>query len=244
MQMRFKWYPILAVSLVLLSAIACNQPELQPVGGALGQCDKIKKHIEQAKAIASDLENFNWSEFSKIGMVYPPQGMCSIGTLSVVEKSSVTGEALENWASLTEQLPSPQTAKTYSIQCNSCLKLATEVCLRSPYNESQTRLLEAEKLTVSQWQELCSQLQSALQGTEYLVSKNTTIAADYTFPKLLTYFTASDEQIKQNYLNRFMTEFDNYIQLHDELIYNMQQAKQVAIELAIWQPPLQDIGDQ
>ena len=244
MKMQLKWYPILAVALVLLSVMACNQRELQPEQGDLGQCDKVKKHIEQAQAIASDLENFNWSEFSKIGMVYPPQGICSIGTLPIVENSSVTGEALKNWVSLTEQLPSPQTAKIYSIQCNNCLKLATELCLRSPYNESQTRLPEAEKLTVSQWQELCSQMQSASQGVEYLVSKNKTIAADYTFPKLLTYFTASDEQIKQNYLDRFMAESDKFIQLHDELIYNMQQAKQVAIELANWQPSPQGIGDQ
>ena len=242
--MQLKWYPTLAIALVLLSVMACNQQQLQPEQGFLGQCDKVKKHIEQAQAIASDLEDFNWSEFSKIGMVYPPQGICSIGALPIVEKSSVTGEALKQWRSLAEQLPSTQMAKTYSIQCNNCLKLAAELCLRSPYNESQTRLPEAEKLTVSQWQELCSQLQSASQGAEYLVSKNKTIAADYTIPELITYFIASDEQIKHNYLDRFMTESDKYIQLHDELIYNMQQAKQVAIELANWQPSPQGIGDQ
>jgi hypothetical protein len=244
MKMQLKWYPILAVALVLLSVMACNQRELQPEQGFLSQCDKVKKHIEQAQAIASDLEDLNWSEFSQIGIVIPPEGMCSVGTVPIVEKSSVTGEALKNWVSLAEQLPSPQTAKTYSIQCNNCLKLAADFCLRSPYNESQTRLPEAEKVTVSQWQELCSQMQSALQGAEYLVSKNKTIFADYTFPKLLTYFTASDEQIKQDYLNRFMTESDKYIQLHDELIYNIQQAKQVAIELANWQSSPQGIGDQ
>ncbi len=236
---------MLAAALVLLSVMACNQQQLQPEQQEfLGQCDKVKKHIEQAQAIASDLEDFNWSEFSQIGIVIPPEGMCSVGTVPIVEKNSVTGEALKNWVSLAEQLPSPQTAKTYSIQCNNCLKLAAELCLRSPYNESQTRLPEAEKLTVSQWQELCSQLQSASQGVEYLVSKNKTIAADYTIPELITYFIASDEQIKQNYLDRFMTESDKYIQLHDELIYNIQQAKQVAIELANWQPNPPGIGEQ
>jgi hypothetical protein len=244
MKMQLKQYPMLAAALVLLSVMACNQREVQPEQGFLSQCDKVKKHIAQALAIASDLENFNWSEFSKIGMVYPPQGMCSIGTLPIVEKISVTGEALKNWVSLAEQLPSPQTAKTYSIQCNNCLKLAADFCLRSPYNESQTRLPEAEKVTVSQWQELCSQLQSASQGAEYMVSKNKTIAADYTIPELITYFIASDEQIKQNYLDRFMTESDKYIQLHDELIYNIQQAIQGAIELANWQPSPQGIGDE
>ena len=242
--MQLKWHLILAAALVLLSAMACNQQEVTPEQDFSGRCDKVKENIEQAQAIASDLEDFNWSEFSKIGMAYPPEGICSIGTLPIVEKSSVTGEALKHWVSLAEQLPSPQTAKTYSIQCNNCLNLAAEVCLRSPYNESKTRMPEAEKLTVSQWQELCSHLQSALQGAEYLVSKNKTIAADYTFPKLMTYFIASDEHIKQKYPDRFMNESDKYIQLHDEFVYNMQQAKQVTIELANWQSGPQGIGDQ
>jgi hypothetical protein len=32
-----------------------------------------------------------------------------------------------------------------------------------------------------------------------------------------------------------MTKSDKYIQLHAELIHNIQQAEQVAIELANWQ---------
>ena len=233
--MRLKWYAIIAVALVLLSVTACSQRERQPEPEFLDLCNKMKNYIEQAQAIASDLEDFNWNEFSDIGVLCPPKGICPVGSLPIVEKSSVTGEFMERWVPLVERLPSPQTAKTYSVQCASCLKLATEVCSRSPSNESQTRMPEAEKLALTQWQELCGQLQSALTGAEYLAFRDKTIAAEYTFPQLLLYFTNSDERIKQKYLNKFMAKSDKYIQLHDELIHNIQQAEQVASELANWQ---------
>ncbi len=233
--MRLRWYAIIAVALVLMPVTACSQRERQPEQDFSDLCDKMKKYIEQAQAIASDLEDFSWNEFSNVGILCPPKGICPVGSLPIVEKSSITGETLERWVPLAERLPSPQTAKTYSVQCNNCLKLASEVCSRSPYNESQTRTLEAEKLTVTQWQELCSQLQSALQGAEYLAFRDKTIAAEYTFPQLFAYFTDSDERVKQKYLDKFMAKSDKYIQLHGELIRNIQQAEQVASELANWQ---------
>ncbi|MCX6008797.1 MAG: hypothetical protein NTW48_01940 [Chloroflexi bacterium] len=242
--MRLKWYAIIAVALVLLSVMACSQRERQPEQQFLDLCDKMKKYIEQAQAMASDLEDFNWNEFSNIGILCPPKGICPVGSLPIVEKSSVVEEFMERWVSLAERLPFPQTAKTYSVQCASCLKLASEVCSRSPYNESQTRTPEAEKLTLTQWQELCSQLQSALQGAEYLASRDKTIALDYTFPQLLVYLDSSDEGIKQKYLDKFMAKSDKYIQLHAGLIHNIQQAEQVASELANWQFSSQGLGDQ
>lgn len=211
--------------------MACSQQKGQLEPQFLNPCDKMKHHIEQAQAIASDLDNFNWNEFSNVGILFPPEGICPVGSLPIVEKDSTPKELSERWVPLVEQLPSPQMAKTYSIQCASCLKLANEVCSHSPYNEAQTFIPETEKLTAPQWQELCGQLQSALMGAEYLVSRDKTIAAEYTLPKLLVYFTASDEKIKQKYLNKFMAKSDKYIQLHDELIHNIQQAEQVAIEL-------------
>lgn len=242
--MRLRWYAIIAVALVLLSVPACSQREGQPEQQFLDPCDKMKKYIEQAQAIASDLEDFNWNEFSNIGLLCPPKGICPVGSLPIVEKSSITGETLERWVPLAERLPSPQTAKTYSVQCNNCLKLASGVCSRRPYNESQTRTLEAEKLTVTQWQELCGQLQSALQGAEYLAFRDKTIAAEYTFPQLLAYFTDSDERVKQKYFTKFMTKSDKYIQLHDELIHNIQQAEQLTSELANWQFSSQRLEEQ
>ncbi|MBM4446287.1 MAG: hypothetical protein FJ023_02910 [Chloroflexi bacterium] len=242
--MQPKWYPILAGTLIVLSFMACNQREGQAEKEFFDLCHKINKYIEQAQAIASDLEDFKWNEFSNVGIVCPTTGVCPVGSLPIAEKNSLIGEATGRWVSLVERLPSPQVAKTYSLQCNNCLKLATEVCSRSPYNESQAFKPQAEQLTLTQWQDLCGQLQSALLGAEYLVLRNETIAADYTFPQLLTYLTDSDEKIKQKYLNKFLAKSDKYTQLHAELIHNIQQAEQVAIELANWQLSSQSPEEQ
>ncbi|MFC2050511.1 hypothetical protein ACFLTN_04995 [Chloroflexota bacterium] len=233
--MRLKWYVIIAVVLALLSAMACSQRGGQPEQQFSYLCDKMKESIEQAQAVASDLEDFNWNEFSDVGILCPPKGICPVGSLPIVEKKSVTEETLERWVPLVERLPFSQTARTYSVQCASCLELANEVCSNSPYNGSKARMPEAEEVTLTQWQELCSQLQSALQGAEYLAFRDKTIAAEHTFPQLFAYFTDSDEAVKQKYLDKFIAEFDKYIKLQDELINNIQQAEQLASELANWQ---------
>lgn len=229
--MQLKWFPITALIFILLSLMACSQQNGRPEPQFLEPCDKIQYHIKQAQAIAANLENFNWNEFSNIGILFPPKGICPVGSLPIVERGSVSKEFMERWGPVVEQLPSPQTAKIYSIQLASCLKLVSETCSHSPYNEAQMTKQEAEKLTENQWQELCSQLQSALTGAEHLVSRDKNIAADYTLPRLLAYFTDSDEKIKQKYLKEFVAKSDNYIQLHDELIHNIQQTEQAAIEL-------------
>jgi hypothetical protein len=231
MKMRLKWCAIMAVVLALL-LMACGQREGQPEQQFADPCDKLRYYIEQAQVIASELEDFNWEEFSEIGILCPPRGICPVGDLPIVEKSSASGELMERWVPLVERLPYPQTAGTYSIQCAGCLKLAKEVCSNGPYNGSQENVPEAEKLTLAQWQELCRRLQSALQGAEYSASKDKTIFSDYTFPQLWSYLNSSDEEIKQKYLEKFMSKSDEYIQLHAELINNIQQAEQVAIELA------------
>jgi len=231
--MKLKWFYIIALILVLLPVAACDQQKGQPEPQLLDPCDKMKHYIEQAQAIASDLEDFNWNEFSNVGILCPPEGICPVGSLPIVEKNSVKEESAERWVSLVERLPYPQTARTYSIQCASCLELAEEVCSHIPYDEARTPTQETEELTVTQWQELYDQLQSALTGAEYLAFRDKTIAAEYTFPQLLAYFIDSDEKIKQKYLNEFIAKSDKYIQLQDELIHNIQQAKQVATELAL-----------
>jgi len=235
MKIRLKWYAIIAAALALMSVMACNQRESQPEQQFSYLCDQMTECIEQAQAIASDLEDFDWNEFSDVGILCPPRGICPVGSLPIVEKKSVTEETLERWVPLVERLPFPQTANTYSVHCANCLELASDVCSNSPYNESQASMTEAEEPVLTEWQELCSELQSALQGTEYVVFKNKTIAADYTFPQLFQYFTDSDEEVKQKYLDKFMAESDEYIQLHADLVDNIQQAEQLASELANWQ---------
>ena len=234
MKVRWKWFVFIVAALVFLPVVACSQ-QGQSEQQFADPCDKLQNYIEQAQVIASELADFNWNEFSEIGILCPPSGICPVGDLPIVEKSSASGEFMERWVPLVERLPSPQTAGTYSIQCAACLKLAKEVCLNSPYNESQRNMPEAEKLTLAQWQELCRRLQSALKGAEYSASRDSSIFSDYTFPQLWSYLNSSDEVMKQKYLDKFVAKSDEYIQLHAELINNIEQAKQVATELADWQ---------
>ncbi len=233
--MKFKLYTIITATMLLISFVACSQPVSQPEQEFFDRCKEMQKNIEQAQSIASGLEHFNWNEFSAIGILFPPGGICPVGNLPIVEKASVVKELVDRVVPLPEQLPSPKTAETYSVQCDNCLKLVREVCSRNPYSESQAGATGPEKITLAQWQESCSQLQSALQGAEYLASRDKTIAADYTFPQLLAYFTASEEKVKRNYLDKFMAKSDEYIKLHDELIHNVQQARQTAVGLSNWQ---------
>jgi hypothetical protein len=156
-----------------------------------------------------------------------------VGNLPIVEKDSVDKKLADRVVPLPEGLPSPKTAETYYVQCDNCLKLAIRFCSQSPYNQG-AGTAGSENAT-AQWQQLCSQLLSALQGAEYLASRDKSIAADYTFPKLFAYFTASDENVKQKYLDKFTAKSDEYIKLHDELIHNIQQAEQTATDLSNWQ---------
>jgi hypothetical protein len=239
---KFESCTIVAVALVLISFAACNQPATQPQPELSSQCQSMQKNIEQARSIASQIESFSWDEFSAIGILCPPEGICPVGNLPIVEKDSVDKKLLNRVVPLTEGLPSPKTAETYYVQCDNCLKLAAEVCSQSPYNQYAGD--SGSENTTAQWQQLCSQLQSALQGAEYLASRDKSIAADYTFPKLLAYFTASDEKVKQKYLPKFTAKSDEYIKLHDELIQNVQQAKQTAIDLSNWQLSPQSSSQQ
>jgi len=236
---KIKFYTIIIVTATMLLFTACGQPVSQAEKEFTDQCGKMQKNIERARSIASELQRFNWKEFSAIGILCPPAGICPVGDLPIVEKASVAKELVDRVVSLPERLPSPKTAETYYVQCDNCLKLATEVCSNSPYSESQASVAGSENVT-AQWQQLCSQLQSALQGAEYLASRDKTIAADYTFPQLFAYFSTSEEKVKQKYLEKFTAKSDEYIKLHDELIQNVQQAKQTAIDLSNWQFSPQD----
>jgi hypothetical protein len=240
---KFILYTIVTVALLLIPVMSCSQAVSQPEQKFFDQCDQIRKNIEQAQVIASQLENFDWKEFAAIGILYPPSGICPVGNLPIVEKASVAKELADRVVPLPERLPSPKTAETYSVQCASCLKLAGELCSNSPYSKLQASAAGSENVT-SQWQQLCSQLQSALQGAEYLASRDKTIAADYTFPQLVDYFSASEENVKQKYFERFTAKSDEYTRLHDEMIQNIKQAKKTALDLSNWQFSPQDVSAQ
>lgn len=232
MKKKVTFFAATAFALILTFSPGCNQPASRQGNEFFDNCDRMQKNIEQAQSIASKLENFKWDEFSQIGILCPPQGICPVGNLPIVEKASVDESLVDRVVDLASQLPNPKTAETYSVQCSNCLSLARELCSNSPYSVIPA---DGSENVTTQWQKSCSQLQSALQGAEYLASRDKTIAADYTFPKLFAYFTASDEKVKQKYLEKFTARSDEYIKLHDDLIRNMQEAEQTAIDLSNWQ---------
>ncbi len=225
--MKLKLFFAMTMAVVLISFAACSQPASQPQTESPGYCDRTQENLREAQRIALRLQHFDWDEFSDIGILYPPPGICPVGNLPIVEKSSVDSGQLSQVVDLLQGLPSPTTAETYSIQCDSCLKLAREVCSNIPANGETTNSDVAAK-----WQQSCAQLISALQGAEYLASRDKSIVADYAFPKLFAYFTASDEKIKQKYLDKFMVKSDEYIGLYNDFIRNVQSARQAVIDLS------------
>jgi hypothetical protein len=232
MKKKVTFFMTTAFFLILTLFPGCNQSTSRQGNEFSNLCDRMQKNIKQGQSIASELEKFKWDEFSEIGILCPPQGICPVGNLPIVEKASIDKNLADRVVDLASQLPNPKTAETYSVQCANCLSLAREVCSNNPYSEIPAN--ESDNVT-ARWQQLCSQLQSALQGAEYLASRDKTIAADYTFPKLFAYFTASDEKVKHKYLEKFTARSDEYIKLHDDLIRNMQEAEQAAIDLSNWQ---------
>jgi len=226
------WSLFLIITAFLASALtACNYQASQPAGHnqneSLSACDRIQKNITEAQSIALELKHFDWSEFSDVGILYPPSGVCPVGELPVVERSSVEPELRPRVVGLLDGLPSPTTAETYSLQCGNSLKLAGVLCSGN-FAES---VPASENVTAS-WLQACAQLESALQGAEYLASRDRSIVADYALPKVFADFTVSDEKIKQKYLEKFTARTDEYIRLYDEFIRNMQDARQTVIDLS------------
>ncbi len=224
--MKFGLIFLVIATLLTGSLAACGQPASRPVE-ELDPCDRIQENITQAQSIASQLQRFDWGEFSGIGILYPPPGICPVGDLPIVEKSSVEPELLPRVVGLLDGLPSPATAETYSVQCASCLKLARVLCSDN-FAESSSG---SENIT-ARWLEACAQLESALKGAEYLASRDKAIVAGYAFPKVFAGFTASDEKIKRKYLEKFTARSDEYISLYDEFIRNLQEARQTVIDLS------------
>src|SRR4030042_1625249 len=87
---------ILTVAVLLILFTACGQPVSQPEQEFVDQCGKMQKNIERARSIASELQRFNWNEFSAIGILCPPAGICPVGDLPIVEKASVAKRSEEH----------------------------------------------------------------------------------------------------------------------------------------------------
>ncbi len=94
--------------------------------------------------------------------------------------------------------------------------------------------MPSDNSTLTQWQELCGQLGSNLQGAASLTSnyRNTN---SYVVAKLEEGINSSEPVIKQKYLEKFQSKSAKYLSLLDELIKNLQQAEQATLQLTNWQ---------
>jgi hypothetical protein len=84
--------------------------------------------------------------------------------------------------------------------------------------------------TMPQWLELCSQLQSTLNGAEHLAVsyKNTN---EYVLTNIGNSIDNSDPAIKQKYLEKFENKSTKYLSLLEDLTHNLEQAKQALSQL-------------
>ena len=233
MRIRHLWYTISLTVLALLPCsllTACGQPQHSADG--LNQieerelpslCNETIGYIENAHAVALELEDFKWSEFNTIGLLLPPAGLCAIGTC-VVEKQSVDRDSIERWVPVHQMLPSADAAKPLLVCYDKCLNMVNNVSAKCPYGERQTDVNETEEPMIAEWQELCSQLEAMLVATERL-TLNHKNNKEMDFDQIKEYMDNSDANISQKYLEKFQSRCTEYTNLIDEMIMNMRQAR-------------------
>lgn len=237
MRIGHRQYTVLFITLALLSGsliVACSQAEPQSDEPEfLALHGEMVGHIESVQALASELEDFTWHGFDDIGVQAPPAGLCSLG-ICIVEKGKADLYDGAGWVPLSEMLPSAERAKLLQVYCDKCLDTADRLRSERPSGERGVGALETEKPEVSEWQELCRQLESTLRGAEYLATsyRNT---AEYQLAELEEAMGNSSTSVEEEYLEKFQSTSAEYIGLLDEVMYNLQQAEQASSQLARWQ---------
>jgi len=225
-------YAILAAGAVILlaglafflysSAPVRTSEEASIVGekGIPELCDETNEYIVKAHAVALELRDFKWDEFSAAGLLPPPGGMCALGD-RVGEKEQFDASSGCKWVTLPDMLPRPESAGVLVRYCEMSLDMMKKVRSAIPTDNS----------TQPQWQQLISQLQSNLQGAEHLALsyRNTN---GYVIAQIEEGMTKSDEAIKKKYLEKFQGKSQKYLGLLDDLINALQQAEQTASQLA------------
>jgi hypothetical protein len=181
--------------------------------------DAIKGYIEKARSIALELKDLTWDDFAAIGLEAPPSEVCKLGD-RVTEKGSLDASSGCKWLPLPEMLPRPESAGPLVLYCDTCAKMAEQIRLKRPSDNS----------TIPKWLELCSQLQSTLNGAEHLATnyKNTN---EYVLTNIGKSINNSDPAIKQNYSEKFKNKSAKYLSLLDDLVNNLEQAKQALLQL-------------
>ncbi|MBM3120129.1 MAG: hypothetical protein FJ006_11410 [Chloroflexi bacterium] len=181
--------------------------------------DAMKSYIKEARGIALELKDFTWDDFAVIGLEAPPSEVCKLGD-RVTTKESFDESSGCKWFPLPEMLPRPESAGPLVFYCDTCLKMAERIRLERPSNDS----------TMLQWLELCSQLQSTLNGAGHLATnyKNTN---EYVLTNIGNSIDNSDPGIKQRYLEKFKNKSAKYLSLLEDLANNLEQAEQALLQL-------------
>jgi len=195
-------------------------------------CDEANDYIVKAHAVALELRGFKWDEFSAAGLLPPPGGMCALGD-RVGEKEQFDVSTGCKWVTLPEMLPRPESAGVLVRYCEMSLDMMKKVRSAIPSDNS----------TQPEWQELCIQLQSNLQGAEHL-ALNYRNTNGYVLTQIEEGMTNSDEAIKKKYLERFQGKSQKYLELLDDLINALQQAEQATSQLAGGQPSPPDATER
>ncbi len=184
--------------------------------------DELKSYIKKARSIALELKEFKWSEFATIGLEAPPSEVCKLGE-RVTEKGGLDMNSGSKWIALPELLPRPESADPLVFYCNTCLKMVERIRLQKPEQPEHFS-------TISQWVELCNQLQSTLSGARYLTQsyKNTN---ELVLTNIEKSIGNSDLAIRQKYLQGFKNKSARYLSQLGELISNLELAEQILPKL-------------
>jgi len=228
-----KRYAVLFMGLVLVlvgSPTACGQPGGQPeeqagyVSEELRQVEEaefselyreMKLYVEHAHTLALALGNCDWTSVAGLGWL------------------STDAQGYQQPNFLSEVMPSTEAAESLLAECEESYARAVKVWSESPYHEPQTAVQQAKKLSVPQWRELCVELDSALSEADLQTSYLQGVTQEL-FLEVEAGLKNSGPGAEEQYLGPFKDESAEYTGLLDEVMYNLEQAKRAASELASW----------
>lgn len=185
-----------------------------PSGTGTGSvCEEVLRQLEVARQMVSQLQGFTWEEFTGIGVVLPPPGVCATGVTYLAEKGAVPSGL--GWVPLTEKLCFQATADNFAVACDNCLALARQGCL------------SGEGASSDGDGGIWYRLESALTGATYLVSTHKNVVAYQIIPETRSQLERSSDAVRGKYGSKFETRCDQYLALLDTLVYHLEKAKQL-----------------
>ncbi|MBM3183622.1 MAG: J domain-containing protein, partial [Chloroflexi bacterium] len=241
-QIRLWFSALMAGMLLLGSLMACTQPASRPASEDqfLRKHGEMKVYIGKARTAVVNLESFSWGELSDIGIESPPSGLCVLGAC-VITKGKAVNDDTNMWTPLVDMMPRAESAKPLKIYCDKCLEMAVKIRTQRPNTDNVTPAAAAENPEVAQWQEQCHQLESTLMGAETLALKYVHTAEE-TFKELNESFEKSDDKVRRQYQPKLQSKSNEYKDLLDEVIRNLQYARSNLAQIAGWEDYAVGIG--